>query len=343
MAQERGLRPLDRTSTARVIEESVRMAADVEKLSLRVNAIVDLLQEADYWAQQDNADVIRLDHIEKSIEAQEYRSGRIPELSREAILQGTIHIATEGALIGQINGLSVRDLGKIRFGQPSRITARVRMGRGEVVDIEREVALSGQIHSKGVLILASFLSSRYATDYPLSLHASLVFEQSYGGVDGDSASSTELYALLSALAAAPIRQSLAVTGSVDQFGNVQAIGGVNEKIEGFFAICQERGLTGDQGVLIPKANIRNLMLRQHVVDAVAAGKFQIYPVETIDQGVELLTGIPAGEPDEDGDYPEGTINRRVQDRLRQFARRWFAFHRQNGVIPDEDQSGNPVD
>jgi lon-related putative ATP-dependent protease len=330
MAQERDLRPLDRESTARVVEEGARMAADAHKLSMRVTVIADLLEEADYWAARDGADVIRLAHIEHSLAAQEYRSGRIPERSREAILHGTIHIATDGAVIGQINGLSVLDLGKIRFGQPSRITARVRMGRGEVVDIEREVALSGQIHSKGVLILSSFLSSHYATDYPLSLHASLVFEQSYGGVDGDSASSTELYALLSALAEAPIRQSLAVTGSIDQFGNVQAIGGVNEKIEGFFAICQERGLTGDQGVLIPQSNVRNLMLRRPVIDAVSAGNFHIYPVSTAAEGIELLTGLPAGQPDESGEYPEGTINRRVQDRLRAFARRWFAFHRQDG-------------
>jgi predicted ATP-dependent protease len=328
IAQERDLRPLDRESTARMVEEGARMAADAHKLSMRVTVMADLLQEADYWAARDGVDVIRSTHIDQALAAQEYRSGRIPERSREAIQQGMIHIATDGAVIGQINGLSVLDLGKIRFGQPSRITARVRMGSGEVVNIEREVALSGQIHSKGVLILSSFLSSRYATDYPLSLHGSLVFEQSYGGVDGDSASSTELYALLSALAEVPIRQSLAVTGSIDQFGNVQAIGGVNEKIEGFFAICQERGLNGEQGVLIPQANVRNLMLRRPVIDAVAAGKFQIYPVSTVDEGIELLTGLPAGEPDESDEYPEGTINRRVQDRLRAFARRWFAFHRQ---------------
>jgi lon-related putative ATP-dependent protease len=335
LAAERDLCPLDRAATARVIEESARMTDDAHRLSMQVNAVADLLQEADYWARQDGESVIRPRHIERAIGAQEYRSGRIPERSRETILQGTIHVATDGAVVGQINGLAVLDLGKIRFGRPSRITARVRMGRGEVVDIEREVALSGQIHSKGVLILSSFLSSRYATDYPLSLHANLVFEQSYGGVDGDSASSTELYALLSALAQAPIKQGLAVTGSVDQFGNVQAIGGVNEKIEGFFAICKERGLTGEQGVLIPHTNVRNLMLRQPVVEAVEAGQFHIYPVETIDQGIELLTGISAGSPDENGDYPEGTLNGLVQARLRAFARRWFEFHRPNGVDPYE--------
>ncbi|MEZ4830882.1 MAG: Lon-insertion domain-containing protein [Caldilineaceae bacterium] len=304
------------------------MAGDVNKMSMRVTAITDLLQEADYWAGRNGAKIIAKEHVEQAVAAQEYRSGRFPERSRESIIQGTVRIATSGAEIGQINGLSVMDLGKVRFGQPSRITARVRMGAGEVVNIEREVALSGQIHSKGVLILSSLLSARYATDYPLSLHASLVFEQSYGGVDGDSASSTELYALLSALSGIPIRQSLAVTGSVDQFGNVQAIGGANEKIEGFFAICQERGLTGEQGVMIPQANVRHLMLRKPVVDAVAAGQFHIYPVATIDQGIELLTGVAAGEADAHGEYPEGSVNRAVQDRLRAFAERWFVFHGQ---------------
>ncbi len=331
VGQERDLRPLDKASIARVVEESARMAGDANKLSMRVTSITDLLQEADYWSGRDGADVIEPKHIEQAIAAQEYRSGRIQERSREAILQGTVRIATSGSEVGQINGLSVLQMGKTRFGQPSRITARVRMGSGEVVNIEREVALSGQIHSKGVLILTSFLSTRYATDYPLSLYASLVFEQSYGGVDGDSASSTELYALLSALSEIPIRQSFAVTGSVDQFGNVQAIGGVNEKIEGFFTICQERGLSGDQGVMIPQANVRNLMLRKPVLDAVEAGQFAIYPVETINQGIELLTGVDAGEADAQGEYPEGTVNRAVQDRLRSFAERWFAFHGQNGV------------
>ncbi len=326
LAAERDLRPLDRAATARVIEEGARMAEDAHKLSMAVASITDLLQEADYWAEQAGADLVRLAHVEEALAAQYYRSARIPERSREMIFQETVRVQTEGAVVGQINGLSVMQLGKIRFGQPSRITARVRMGRGEVVDIEREVALSGQIHSKGVLILASFLSSRYATDYPLSLQADLVFEQSYGGVDGDSASSTELYALLSALSELPIRQSFAVTGSVDQFGNVQAIGGVNEKIEGFFAVCQARGLTGEQGVLIPQANVRNLMLRREVVEAVEAGQFAVYPIATIDEGIELLTGTPAGVADEAGIYPEGTVNRRVQDRLLAFARRWLSLH-----------------
>jgi predicted ATP-dependent protease len=220
-----------------------------------------------------------------------------------------------------VNGLSVIELGPVAFGRPSRITARVRLGKGEVIDIEREVELSGPIHSKGVLILAGFLGARYAQDRPLSLSASLVFEQSYGPVEGDSASSAELYALLSALAAAPIQQSLAVTGSVNQHGQVQAIGGANEKIEGFFDLCQARGLTGKQGVLIPASNVKNLMLRQDVVEAVSAGRFHIYAVETIDQGIAILTGIPAGERDASGNFPEGSINQRVEARLVQLAER----------------------
>lgn len=326
LAAERDLRPLESEAVARILEESARMADDAHKLSMAVGAIIDLMQEADYWAGEEGAQTVRLSHVEMALQEQYHRSARIPERSREMILQDTVHIQTEGAVVGQINGLSVMQLGKIRFGQPTRITARVRMGRGEVVDIEREVALSGRLHSKGVLILSSYLSNRYATEYPLSLHANLVFEQSYGGVDGDSASSTELYALLSALAELPIRQALAVTGSVDQFGNVQAIGGVNEKIEGFFAVCQERGLTGEQGVLIPRTNVRNLMLRSEVVQAVENGQFAIYPISTIDEGIELLTGTPAGVADDNGIFPEGSVNRRVQERLLAFARRWLALH-----------------
>jgi predicted ATP-dependent protease len=234
-----------------------------------------------------------------------------------------------------VNGLSVISLGSYAFGRPSRITARVRLGRGEIVDIERKATLGGPIHSKGVMILAAFLAARYAIDHPLSLAASLVFEQSYGGVEGDSASSAELYALLSALAEAPIDQSFAVTGSVNQHGEVQAIGGVNEKIEGFFDTCVARGLTGRQGVLIPAVNVKHLMLRKDVVDAVAAGRFRIYPVKTIDEGISLLTGLPAGERDGAGAYPDGSINRRVEDRLVAMAelRRRYAAQSPPGSQP----------
>jgi predicted ATP-dependent protease len=234
-------------------------------------------------------------------------------------------IDTDGARVGQVNGLSVLQLGEFSFGRPSRITARVRIGRGEVIDVEREVELGGPIHSKGVLILSNFLAARYAADEPLSLSASLAFEQSYSGIEGDSASSAELYVLLSALAEVPIRQDLAVTGSVNQHGEVQAIGGVNEKIEGFFDLCHARGLTGTQGVLVPAANTKHLMLRPDVVAAASAGQFQVYAVSTVDQGIEILTGIAAGEPDARGVYPEGTINRRVADRLRALAEKRRAF------------------
>jgi predicted ATP-dependent protease len=297
------------------------MVSDAERLSMRIQVIVDLMEEADYWAQQAGAEIVGAEHVQQALDAQVYRSDRIRERMQEEILRATILVDTTGAKVGQINGLSVVQLGTYAYGQPSRITANVHMGRGDVVNIEREVEMSGPIHSKGVLILASLLRARYATDRPLALSASLVFEQSYGGVEGDSASSTELYALLSAIANVPIKQSLAVTGSVNQHGQVQAIGGVNEKIEGFFDLCHARGLTGDQGVLIPVANVKHLMLRQDIVDAAAAGQFHIYPVTTIEEGIELLTGMPAGERDDQGNYPEGSINFLVEQRLQEFAER----------------------
>jgi len=325
VARRETLHPFDRSAAARIIEQSARMMGDSERLSMRIQMIVDLMEEADYWAQQAGAATVSAVHVQQAIDAQIYRSNRIQERMQETILRKTILVETEGAKVGQINGLSVIQLGTYAYGQPSRITATVHMGRGDVVNIEREVEMSGPIHSKGVLILSSLLRNRYATQRPLSLSASLVFEQSYAGVEGDSASSTELYALLSAIADVPIKQSLAVTGSVDQRGQVQAIGGVNEKIEGFFDLCKERGLTGDQGVLIPVANVKHLMLRQEVVDAAAAGQFHIYPVTTIDEGIELLTGMPAGEPDAEGNYPEGTVNFLVAHRLQEFAERRAAL------------------
>jgi predicted ATP-dependent protease len=268
---------------------------------------------------------VTADDVQRTIEAQIHRADRVRERVQENIERGTILIDTTGERVGQVNGLSVLALGNFAFGQPSRITARVRLGKGKVMDIEREVELGGPIHSKGVLILSSFLGARYATEQPLSLSASLVFEQSYGGVDGDSASLAELCALLSALAKQPIKQSLAVTGSVNQHGEVQPIGGVNEKIEGFFDVCKNRGLTGEQGVLIPASNVKHLMLRQDVVKAVEQGEFHVYSVQTVDQGVELLTGIPAGERDEEGDFPEGSINQLVEARLIELAETQRAF------------------
>jgi lon-related putative ATP-dependent protease len=315
IAKKVEVRPLDRSAVARVIEHSSREAGDNRKLSARVGTVTDLLHESSHLAGLAERSVVTAADVQNAIDLRIKRADRIRTGSLEQIERGTILIDTDGHRVGTINGLSVLQIGGFAFGRPTRITARVRMGRGEFVDIEREVDLGGPTHSKGVLILSSYLGARYAVDRPLSLRASLVFEQSYGGVDGDSASSTELYAILSALAEAPIRQGLAVTGSVNQYGEVQAIGGVNEKIEGFFDVCAKAGLTGDQGVLIPQSNVAHLMLRQDIVDAAEAGKFAIYPIETIDQGIEVLTGVPAGEVDDTGIFPEGTINRSVEDRL----------------------------
>jgi predicted ATP-dependent protease len=323
------LRPLDNIAVARVLDHAARLVSDSERMTTNIQAIVDLLQEADHFAGEASAEAIGAEHIEAAISARIYRNNRVATLLQEEVLRETINVQTQGEVVGQINGLSVVQLGSLPFGQASRITATVRMGRGDVVNIEREVNMSGPSHSKGVLILSSFLNARYALDRPLALSASLVFEQSYGGVDGDSASSTELYVLLSAIGNIPIRQSLAVTGSVDQLGRVQAIGGVNEKIEGFFDLCNARGLTGDQGVLIPLANVKHLMLRQDVVDAVAAGKFHVYPVEHVDQGIELLTGLAAGMRDKKGKYPKGTVNRLVEDRLAEITKKRQALDRKD--------------
>jgi lon-related putative ATP-dependent protease len=346
LVRENELRPFDRGAVARVIEHSARLVGDSEKLTAEVEHVANLLREADYWAgvaaEQDPERIERNGHgpvtaedVQKAIEQQVYRSDRLRERIHETILRDIFLIDTSGEKVGQVNGLSVLTMGNFSFGRPSRITASVRFGKGEVINIDREVDMSGPIHSKGVLILSGFLGSRYAVDRPLSLTASLVFEQSYSGVEGDSASSAELYALLSAIAGIPIRQSLAVTGAVNQHGQVQAIGGANEKIEGFFDICKSRGLTGDQGVLIPSANIRHLMLRQDVIAAVQAGQFAIYPVENVDQGIELLTGIPAGEPDEAGNYPPDTVNGRVQARLKELSEK--AEQLANGRRNDDER------
>lgn len=334
------LRPLDRSGVARVVERAAREVEDGDKLSTHMASLADLVREADYWAGRDGAGIVTAAHVQKAIDAATYRQDRVRDNVQEEIRRGTIHVATEGAEVGQINGLAVLQLGRFSFGRPSRITARVRFGKGEVVDIEREVQLGGPIHGKGVMILSSFLSSRFAVDGPLSLSASLVFEQSYGGIEGDSASSTELYALLSALAEAPIRQGFAVTGSVDQYGRVQAIGGVNEKVEGFFDLCAARGLTGDQGVLIPATNVKHLMLRRDVVDACRHGRFAIYPIETVDQGIALLTGLAAGGRDAKGQYPVGSLNRKVQARLATFARKAESLSRPPNHGRDRGRDGS---
>ena len=320
LAGTEGLRPLDRDAAARTIEHAARLADDSQKLTLLVEQLHDLVAEADHWAGKDGRDTIARADIEQAIEQQIARASRIRDRSQEMILRDLALIDTSGSRVGQVNGLSVLSIGGYSFGRPSRITCRVRPGGGKIVDIEREVELGGPLHSKGVLILSGFLAGRYALDAPMSLYASLVFEQSYGGVDGDSASSAELYALLSALSGLPLRQDLAVTGSVNQHGMVQAIGGVNEKIEGFFDICNARGLSGSQGVLIPASNVQHLMLRADVRAACAAEKFAIWPIRAIDEGIALLTGRPAGERSLDGSYPEGSVNRSVEECLVRFAR-----------------------
>ena len=324
------LRPVDAGGVARLIDEAARLADDREKLSIEIGRIADIVREADYWAGAARHDHVTRDDVAQAIAENIHRSDRMRDRAQEMIQREIMLIDTAGVKVGQINGLSVLQLGAFAFGRPTRITARVRMGAGRVTDIEREVNLGGPLHSKGVMILWGYLAGLFAQDVPLAMAATLVFEQSYGGVDGDSASSTELYALLSALAEVPIRQSIAVTGSVNQWGEVQAIGGANEKIEGFFDVCRVRGLDGRQGVMIPKANVQHLMLREDVVDAVKQGKFAIWPVGHIDEGIELLTGVEAGVRGADGKFPAGTINGLVEEKLRAFAESVRAF----GALPN---------
>ena len=315
------LRPVDRDGVARIIEEAARMSGDASKLTAQIRGLIDLMQEADHFAETSGKKIISAPEVEEAVAARRRRTDRLYRRLQEEIGRDTIRIQTDGAAVGQVNGLSVITLGGVSFGQPARITAQVRFGKGELIDIEREVALGGPIHSKGVLILSGFLGGRFGRTGPLSLTASLVFEQSYSGVEGDSASAAELFSLLSALSEIPIWQSYAVTGSIDQHGHIQAIGGVNEKIEGFFDICRTRGLTGRQGAIIPAANVQHLMLRADIAAAAAAGQFSVIPIETADQGMAILTGVPAGDPDMTGRYAEGTINSRVATRLAGFAKR----------------------
>jgi len=325
LARQARLRPFERQAVARMIEYSARLAGDSEKLSASTRRLSDLMQEADHHAGLAGRQTVTREDVEAALEAQRHRAGRLNEHLQEQILRNTLLIAVDGAHVGQVNGLAVIDLGDVMFAHPVRITATARIGEGDVVDIERESELGGAIHSKGVMILSSFLAARYAHSLPLSLSASLVFEQSYGPVEGDSASLAELCALLSALAGVPIKQSLAITGSVNQYGRVQPIGGVNEKIEGFFDICKARGLSGGQGVIIPQSNVKHLMLKEEVVAACAEGSFRVYAVEDVDQAVELLTGVPAGEPDAEGVVPEGSINYLVAAQLAEMSALRQAF------------------
>ena len=319
VARENHLRPLDRDAVIRVVEHSSRLAEDGEKLGTHLRPLGDLLKEADYWACQQGQTLITREAIQTAIDQRIRRCSRVRDQIYEDIRRGTLLIDTQGCAIGQVNGLSVISLGDFSFGQPSRITATTRLGSGKIVDIERDVELGGPLHSKGVMILSAFLSGRYARIQPLSLAASLVFEQSYAEVEGDSASLAELCALLSSLSDLPALQSIAVTGSVNQLGRIQPIGGVNEKIEGFFDVCKLTGFTGHQGVIIPKANIPHLMLREDVVAAASAGQFHIYAVATIDEAMALLLNTAAGERDDAGEFPAGTINHRVEWKLREWA------------------------
>ena len=325
LVREEKLRHLDREAIARVIEHGSRLAADKEKLSTQFAVVADLIREANFYAAGEGSEQIERRHIMKAIDEKVYRSNLVQQKVEEYIRRGIFLIDTEGEKVGQVNGLSVIGLGDFAFGRPSKVTASIGVGREGIMDIEREAALGGPIHTKGVLIVSGYLNNNYARDKPLSLSARLVFEQSYEGIEGDSASSTELYALLSALSGLPVKQYLAITGSVNQKGEVQAIGGVNEKLEGFYEVCKAKGLNGNQGVLIPASNVQNLMLKEEVVEAAKAGKFRIYPVRTIDEGIEVLTGVPAGTRREDGTYEEGTVNYLVDRRLREMAETMRGF------------------
>ncbi len=336
--QEENLKHFELEAVARVVEYGSRLVEDQRKLTTRFAHVADVVREASYWARRNSHELVTAADVQQAIEERVYRSNQVEERIRERIGQGTIMVDTEGQVVGQVNGLSIISLGDYFFGRPSRITARTYMGQAGVINIEREAKLSGNIHDKGVLILSGYLGGKYAQDLPLSLSASLCFEQSYEGVEGDSASSTELYALLSSLANVPLKQSIAVTGSVNQQGDIQPVGGVTKKIEGFFDVCRAQGLSGQQGVIIPEQNIPNLTLREDVVEAVHAGKFHIYPVRTIDEGITILTGLEAGERQEDGAYPEGTVNYAVAQRLHQLAKGFKEFGKEESKEQEQQES-----
>jgi len=325
ICDEDGLAPFDKGGMAAIIEYGTRIAGRQKKVSTRFHIIADVIREANYWAKKENKKIVSREHVEKAVEERFERVSLIEDKIQELIEEGTIMIDTEGKVIGQVNGLSVYDMGQFAFGKPTRITARTAVGRAGVINIEREADLSGRTHNKGVLILGGYLRGKYAQNKPFSLSASIAFEQSYAGVEGDSASSTEVFAILSSLSQLPLRQDIAVTGSINQKGEIQPIGGVNEKIEGFYDVCKAKGLTGTQGVIIPHQNVQNLMLRPDVVGAVAQGKFHIYPIQTIDQGIEILTAVKAGKRKEDGTFEEETVNTLVDKELQRLASSWKEF------------------
>jgi lon-related putative ATP-dependent protease len=327
VCKQGNLLPFAPSGVAKVIEQSSRMVSHQKKLATTFRDVVDLIHQSSYWAGKNGNQAVRADDVRKAVTEQIYRASQLEEHLREMIQDETILIDTDGEAVGQVNGISVLLMGDYSFGKPSRITARSSAGRAGVINIEREIALGGRIHNKGILIISGYVGGRYAQEIPLTFSTSITFEQSYEEVEGDSAASAELYALLSSLAGYPIRQDLAVTGSVNQHGQVQAIGGVNEKIEGFFEVCKLKGLTGKQGVLIPQSNVKNLMLREDLVEAIRDGKFHVYPIATIDEGIELLTGIDAGERNEQGEYPANTVNHAVQARLRDWAEKVQSFAR----------------
>ncbi|MGB7876241.1 MAG: AAA family ATPase [Anaerolineales bacterium] len=313
------------SGVAKIVEESARMVGHQKKLATKFGDIVDLIRQASYWAGKNGHNLVQGEDVRQAVEEQIYRSNQLEERLGEMIEEGIILIDTDEETVGQVNGLSVLPLGDYSFGKPSRITARTHVGKAGVVNIDREIELGGRIHNKGVMILTGYLGGKYGQNLPMAFSASITFEQLYDEVDGDSASSAELYTLLSSLSGYPLRQDLAVTGSVNQRGQVQAIGGVNEKIEGFFKVCKMKGLTGEQGVVIPKSNVEHLMLRDEVVEAVREGEFHIYPVSTIDEGIELLTGVQAGAQDDTGKYPDETVNFAVQSRLKELAEKVKSF------------------
>ena len=338
---EESLHHFDKTAVAKIVEYGSQLVSQQNKLSTRFGAVADLIREASYWAGVNGRSLTTASDVAQALAERTYRSNRIEKIIQEEIQDGTIFIATEGSVVGQVNGLSIMQLGDYEFGQPGRITARTYMGEGGVIHIERETDMSGPIHDKGVLTLTGYLGGYYAQHQPLTLTASLTFEQNYAGVDGDSASSAELYALLSSLSEIGINQGIAVTGSVNQRGDVQPIGGVNEKITGFFHVCAAGGLTGEQGVLIPASNVGDLMLHEDVVTAVSEGKFNIWGVQSIDEGIELLTGKPAGSRDVDGNFPEGTIHHAVQARLLELADGLKAFGNDDGDGEEEQEEPAP--
>jgi lon-related putative ATP-dependent protease len=331
LCSREALRPLDAGAVAKIVEYGSRAVEDQQKLSTRFSEVADVVRAANYWAERDGSPQVAQTHVRKAIDEKVYRSNLIQERIQEFIQRGILLVDTAGEAVGQVNGLAVIELGDHAFGRPSRITASIGLGQAGLVDIEREARLGGPIHTKGVLILSGSLSRRYAYDKPLSLSARLVFEQSYEGVEGDSASCAELFTLLSAVSGAPIKQGIAVTGSLNQQGEVQAIGGVNQKVEGFFDVCHTAGLTGEQGVIIPESNVQNLMLREDVVEAVDQGRFHVYPIRSVDQGIEILTGRTAGERGPDGTFPEGTLNHLVDQRLREMAERLRSYARDSGA------------